>query len=82
MGRQGDENRQEILDLVRRWAEVELRGDVDACGELLAEDFLGIGPARGRTLPLLGVHHCGVAVPEGLVGGRRGLGGVAGCEER
>ena len=35
---------QEVLDLVRRWAEVELRGDADGYGDLLAPDFVGVGP--------------------------------------
>src|SRR6266511_2712519 len=35
---------QEVLDLVQRWAEVELRGDADAYGDLLAPDFIGVGP--------------------------------------
>ena len=35
---------QEVLDLVQRWAEVELRGDADAYGDLLAPDFVGVGP--------------------------------------
>jgi len=33
-----------ILDLIQRWADVELRGDADGYGDLLAPDFLGIGP--------------------------------------
>jgi SnoaL-like domain len=35
---------QQVLDLVERWADVELRGDADGYGDLLAPDFLGIGP--------------------------------------
>jgi uncharacterized protein (TIGR02246 family) len=35
---------QQVLDLVQRWADVELRGDADGYGDLLAPDFLGIGP--------------------------------------
>lgn len=35
---------QEVLDLVQRWATVELRGDADAYGDLLAPDFVGVGP--------------------------------------
>ena len=35
---------QQVLDLVQRWADVELRGDADGYGDLLAQDFLGIGP--------------------------------------
>jgi uncharacterized protein (TIGR02246 family) len=35
---------QEVLDLVSRWAHVELTGDVDAYADLLAEDFVGVGP--------------------------------------
>ena len=35
---------QQILDLIQRWADVELRGDADGYGDLLAPDFLGIGP--------------------------------------
>lgn len=36
---------QEVLELVRRWAEAELIGDADAYGEVLAQDFIGVGPA-------------------------------------
>ena len=35
---------QQILDLIQRWADVELRGDADGYRDLLAPDFLGIGP--------------------------------------
>jgi uncharacterized protein (TIGR02246 family) len=35
---------QEILDLIQRWARAELHGDVDAYGDLLTPDFLGVGP--------------------------------------
>ena len=35
---------QEVLDLVQRWAAAELDEDADGLGELLAEDFTGIGP--------------------------------------
>jgi uncharacterized protein (TIGR02246 family) len=35
---------QEVLDLVKRWSEVELAGDADAYEGLLTADFLGIGP--------------------------------------
>jgi uncharacterized protein (TIGR02246 family) len=35
---------QQVLDLVQRWADVELRGDANGYGDLLAADFLGIGP--------------------------------------
>ncbi len=34
----------EVLDVVQRWADVELRGDADGYGDLLAPDFVGIGP--------------------------------------
>ena len=37
-------NEQQVLDLVQRWADVELRGDADGYGDLLAPDFVGIGP--------------------------------------
>lgn len=43
-------SRTEILDLVRRWADAERTGDVAAYDDLLAEDFLGIGPV-GFALP-------------------------------
>jgi uncharacterized protein (TIGR02246 family) len=35
---------QEVLDLVQQWATAELKEDADTLGELLAEDFNGIGP--------------------------------------
>lgn len=34
----------DVLDLVRRFAEAELAGDVDACADLLHADFRGVGP--------------------------------------
>lgn len=34
----------DVIDLVQRWASVELSGDVDAYAELLTADFQGIGP--------------------------------------
>src|SRR5262245_14100489 len=37
-------NQTAILDLVQRWANAELTGDVEACQELLAPDFVGVGP--------------------------------------
>ncbi|GII31951.1 SgcJ/EcaC family oxidoreductase [Planotetraspora mira] len=42
-------SRQQILDLVNRWAQAEMDGDVDAYDDLLAADFAGIGPV-GFTL--------------------------------
>jgi ketosteroid isomerase-like protein len=38
-----------VLDLVREWADAELRGDADALDTLLAADFVGVGP-RGFVL--------------------------------
>src|SRR5437764_6926633 len=35
---------QEVLDLVQHWAEAELEGDADAYADLLAPDFIGVGP--------------------------------------
>jgi hypothetical protein len=35
---------QQVLDLVQRWAAVELAGDVEAYGHLLTADFTGVGP--------------------------------------
>ncbi|MDQ4504028.1 nuclear transport factor 2 family protein [Sinomonas sp. ASV322] len=35
---------EEALDVVRRWAAVELAGDVPAYEPLLAQDFRGVGP--------------------------------------
>jgi ketosteroid isomerase-like protein len=35
----------EILDLVRRWAEAEQRNDPDLLDGLLAAGFVGVGPA-------------------------------------
>jgi ketosteroid isomerase-like protein len=34
----------EALDLGRRWAEAELRGDAEALAPLLAGDFVNVGP--------------------------------------
>ena len=35
---------EQILELGRRWAEAERRGDADALDALLHEDFVGVGP--------------------------------------
>lgn len=35
---------QAVVELVHRWADVERNGDVDAYGDILDEDFRGIGP--------------------------------------
>ena len=35
---------QDVLDLVQRWADAELKGDADGLGQLLADDFAAIGP--------------------------------------
>ncbi|HEY3683626.1 MAG TPA: nuclear transport factor 2 family protein [Streptosporangiaceae bacterium] len=37
-------NTQQILDLVTRWSQAELTGDVAAYDDLLTADFAGIGP--------------------------------------
>ena len=34
----------EVLDLVRAWAEAEQRNDAGALDALLADDFVGVGP--------------------------------------
>lgn len=34
----------EVLELVKRWAAAELDEDADTLGDLLADDFTGIGP--------------------------------------
>jgi uncharacterized protein (TIGR02246 family) len=34
----------EVLDLIQRWAKVELAGDADGYDGLLSADFTGIGP--------------------------------------
>ena len=34
----------QVLDLLQRWADVELRGEADGYGDLLTSDFLGNGP--------------------------------------
>lgn len=35
---------QEVLDLVKRYADAELNGDAGAYDDLVTEDFHGIGP--------------------------------------
>ncbi|MCA1655760.1 MAG: nuclear transport factor 2 family protein [Pseudonocardiaceae bacterium] len=40
----------EVLDLVQRWSDSELKGDVDALGALVTDDFRLIGPL-GFVLP-------------------------------
>ncbi|MGP4111711.1 nuclear transport factor 2 family protein [Streptomyces sp. 4N509B] len=37
--------RDEVLELVGRWADAERRNDADALDALLTPDFLGVGPA-------------------------------------
>ncbi|HUY45956.1 MAG TPA: nuclear transport factor 2 family protein [Streptosporangiaceae bacterium] len=39
----------EILDLGQQWAKAELLGDTEALADLLADDFVGVGP-RGFLL--------------------------------
>jgi ketosteroid isomerase-like protein len=39
-----DGNRDEVLDLVRRWAAAEQRNDAGLLDGLLADDFVGVGP--------------------------------------
>ena len=38
-----------ILDLVRAWADAALRGDADTLDTLLAADFVGVGPRRATV---------------------------------
>jgi ketosteroid isomerase-like protein len=40
---------QNLIELTERWAQAELDGDVEALRELLADDFVGVGPV-GFTL--------------------------------
>lgn len=40
---------QDVLDLVRQWAEVEGRNDADGLEGLLAANFVAVGP-RGFVL--------------------------------
>jgi uncharacterized protein (TIGR02246 family) len=42
-------NTDSVLELVRTWADAELRGDYQALDGLLAADFVGVGP-RGFVL--------------------------------
>jgi uncharacterized protein (TIGR02246 family) len=37
-------NQTAVLDLIQRWANAELTADVEAYQELLAPDFVGVGP--------------------------------------
>jgi ketosteroid isomerase-like protein len=41
----GNGNAAEILDLAQRWAAAEQRNDAGLLGGLLADDFVGVGPA-------------------------------------
>jgi ketosteroid isomerase-like protein len=45
-----DGNRDEVLDLVRRWAAAEEKNDAGLLDGLLADDFVGVGPF-GFVLP-------------------------------
>ncbi len=40
----------QVETMVAAWADAETRGDLDALGRILAEDFVGVGP-RGFLLP-------------------------------
>lgn len=44
----GDQT-QDVITLGENWAAAELRGDTTSLGEILAEDFVGVGP-RGFML--------------------------------
>lgn len=66
---------QEVLDLVNRWARVELAGDVAAYPGLLDKHFLGVGPV-GFVLDKdqWAQRHQGSSKPSSGSGRRRGDG--------
>ncbi|WP_433440652.1 nuclear transport factor 2 family protein [Nonomuraea sp. CA-141351] len=62
-----------VLDLVDRWVQAELNGDADAFGDLLGDDFAGIGPVgfkldkqqwAGRHRGDLKNHHFAILDPQ------------------
>ncbi|GAA3212164.1 nuclear transport factor 2 family protein [Nonomuraea helvata] len=71
-------SQEQVLDLVGLWAQAELNGDADAFGDLLSDDFAGIGPVgfkldkeqwAGRHRGDLKNHHFAILDPQARLHG-------------